>query len=147
MRKLVLILGLITFGVQAQEYSVSNSLMETLKEYIDELDYYGIEYSFGDSLKLELYDIGRTRRGGSIAGIAMGMYDDSRVEVYIDINHWKYSSPRQRKWTVYHELTHDIFNITHCEIKIMDTSVPEQISYSLMKDSIEELMIYLKENN
>tara|TARA_B110000285_G_scaffold207356_1_gene246665 strand:- start:335 stop:790 length:456 start_codon:yes stop_codon:yes gene_type:complete len=151
MKKIVLILGLITFGVQAQQkglrYSVSTSLMEHLKEYIDELDYYGIDYSLGNSLILKIYDIGRTKGGGSIAGIAIGMYDDSKVEVYIDVNHWKYSSPRQRKWTVYHELSHDIFNITHCEVTIMDTVVPDQISYSLMKNSIEELMTYLKENN
>ena len=152
MKKIVLILGLMTFGMQAQgvsvlKYSVSTSLMEYLKEYIDELDYYGIDYSFGDNLTLEIYDISRVRGEGSVAGIALGMYDNSRVEVYIDKEVWRVSNSRQKKWTVYHELSHDIFNVQHCAVRLMDTTVPDNISYSLMKNSIEELMIYLKENN
>ena len=152
MKKILLTLGLAALSMQAQQdkglqYSVSQPLVDILIEYVDELDCYGIEYHFGDSLRLELYDIGRVRGGGSIAGIAMGMFDDSRVEIYIDIDHWINSSQRRRRWTVYHELTHDIFNITHCEVTIMDTVVPDYISYGLMEDSIEELMNYLKKNN
>lgn len=48
-----------------------------------------------------------------VNGIAMGMNNDSEIEIYINENYWRSASDKEKKLLIYHELGHDILNLKH----------------------------------
>ena len=45
--------------------------------------------------------------------VALGMNDDSKVDIIVNPIKWKQYSPSKRFFIIYHELAHDIFNLKH----------------------------------
>lgn len=50
-----------------------------------------------------------------LVGISYGMYRDTVIDIYIDNSFWKTSKKSIRKRLIYHELGHDILNLSHSE--------------------------------
>ena len=129
------------------QYSINPKLMPILKEYVGDLISYGVQYGFGDSLTVEMAEIDLNFEGIVEMGIPVGMNDNSKVEVYIDIKSWNKIDYNHKKWVLYHELTHDIYNTGHNEVKLMSDSIPENISDEELESAVYELMVYLKKKN
>tara|TARA_B100001250_G_scaffold359256_1_gene336038 strand:- start:173 stop:736 length:564 start_codon:yes stop_codon:yes gene_type:complete len=49
----------------------------------------------------------------NLIGVAFGMYDDDRIEIYIDQAKWSRMNEVEKNATVFHELAHDMFNEEH----------------------------------
>ena len=67
----------------------------------------------------------------------------------IDINEtafW-YLTKNQRRFLVYHELSHDIFNLEHHSTPIMTTPMPGYIDQVMIEIMIDRLINHLKDEN
>ena len=77
-------------------------------------------------------------------GVALGMYVPNFVYIRVNPNFTELSE-NQRVWIMYHELTHDIFNIEHNEIELMARHVPMYVDAILLSRAKRGLVKYLKE--
>ena len=75
-------------------------------------------------IKEELEGVGD---GPTTAGLAWKM---NREGVFIEIreSHWEESTELSRKWMLYHELGHDLFNLRHRDTGIMRTHTSTRLS-------------------
>ena len=68
----------------------------------------------------------------NIVGMAMGMWDDERLMVLINSKQWRFLSLEQKQHVIWHELGHDLFNLTHEDdaehSKIMEPKLPAKMS-------------------
>lgn len=104
---------------------------ETVMVRHDELRKYTIEYL----TLLNEYDIDYDKRtmvivrmsnvmGMEIAGAAYGMMKDDEINVVINERTWKYLNDDQKRWLVYHELSHDMFDMRHFSTPVMHPRTP-----------------------
>lgn len=63
------------------------------------------------------------RLPNSVAGIAIGMFNPYAVNVILNIDIWKVLSRAEKKALVYHELSHDVFELHHNTCDIMTGSL------------------------
>jgi Zn-dependent peptidase ImmA (M78 family) len=88
-------------------------------------------------------DIMRTH----LLGTAKGMLHDDLVYVKINPREWGRLSHKQRRHTIFHELSHDLFNTEHTfEIELMKPAIPTDAESFAMdiEKAIDELMKYIK---
>ena len=50
-----------------------------------------------------------------LMGLAVGMWDDSKIEVYINHSDWTLLDQKSKRKLLYHELLHDCFNLEHVD--------------------------------
>jgi hypothetical protein len=48
-----------------------------------------------------------------LSGMAIGMDDDSKIEIYIDYDDWNDLTRYEKRKLLYHELLHDCYNLEH----------------------------------
>ena len=82
------------------------------------------------------------RLKGSLAGIAVGMFNPYAVNVVLNIDIWRVLSAAERKALVYHELAHDVFELHHNTCDIMSGGVRP-----ITEEMIKELLKTLKRHN
>tara|TARA_R110000796_G_scaffold68451_5_gene156826 strand:+ start:57 stop:524 length:468 start_codon:yes stop_codon:yes gene_type:complete len=154
MKLKLLIIGLLFINCanKAQEVEpiytieVSVALQPYVFEYMATLDKYEIEYKKQSFIVVFDSDIMRT----PLVGRAQGMFNDELVYVRIDPREWGYLTPKQRKHLIFHELSHDIFNVLHTEdIELMKPSLPSDVKAFAMDidKEIAQLMKYIKNGN
>ena len=154
MKLKLLIIGLLFINCtnKAQEVEpiytieVSVALQPYVFEYMAMLDKYEIEYKKQSFIVVFDSDIMRT----PLVGQAKGMFNDDLVYVKIDPREWGYLTPKQRKHLIFHELSHDIFNVLHTEdIELMKPSLPSDVKAFAMDidKEITQLMKYIKNGN
>ena len=76
-------------------------------------------------------------------GVARGMWMPTVVNVIIS-QRWDRYPMAARKWVIFHELTHDIFNIEHGEIDLMEAGLPEWLDSWEVEEAMDELVRFLK---
>ena len=154
MKLKLLIIGLLFINCtnKAQEVEpiytieVSVALQPYVFKYMATLDKYEIEYKKQSFIVVFDSDIMRT----PLVGQAKGMFNDDLVYVKIDPREWGYLTPKQRKHLIFHELSHDIFNVLHTEdIELMKPSLPSDVKAFAMDidKEITQLMKYIKNGN
>lgn len=79
-----------------------------------------------------------------LLGVAFGMFIDEATFIHINGNAWRNLTEQDRRMTIFHELCHDVYNIEHGEITIMNTPKPFYISKKMVDDGMKELVEYLK---
>lgn len=52
---------------------------------------------------------------GDTYGIAIGMNDDSKIEIYLNHKDWNKLTSSEKRKLLYHELIHDCYNLDHVE--------------------------------
>lgn len=86
----------------------------------------------------------------SMAGFAAGMYDDSRVSIYLDADRWYNYDEKTKELVIYHELAHDYFNAEHSNKRcdIMNSSLNDGCYQDKLKNMDLHLLVlgkkYLK---
>jgi len=152
LKLLIIVLLFINFAKTVQQvepvytYEVSRALQPYVFEYLATLDKYEIEYKKQSFIVVFDSDIMRT----PLVGQAQGMFNDNLVYVKINPRDWGYLTPKQRKHLIFHELSHDIFNVLHTEeIELMKPSLPSDVKAFAMDidKEIDELMKYIKNGN
>lgn len=120
---------------------VDKRLAPYVKEYVHILKSNDIDIPWGKDLVL--IDFSMTLPP-FVLGIAWGMNIDNVTLVDINYVRWYAMDNQKRRLLVFHELTHDVFNLEHFEISLMDTPMPQYVTKARVDQGIEELVKYLK---
>lgn len=99
-------------------YFIDPLLLPYVLDYEKELKDRGVSVPNNQSFSVLL-----SRMPVRIAGIAIGMRNDYAVNVAINIALWKSYTETEKRFLIYHELSHDIFNVEHNSCRLMVTSM------------------------
>ena len=144
---LMLIFGLLATLVVEGQSLVDNNPQVRIDEpfkgyyklYTERLEAAGIEVPKGHIL----IQYSKPLRKTKYLGVARGMWNPSIVNIKVNPN-WKNRDMATRKWVMFHELTHDMFNIEHNEISLMANKCPDYLSRYDVEDAMDELVEFLK---
>lgn len=126
--------------VRVLTYECSRALQPYVFQYLATLEKYDIKFKKQSFIVVFDGDIMRS----NIVGQAKGMFNDDLVYVKVDPRAWGKLTPKQRKHLIFHELSHDIFNVEHTmKIELMRPSMPSP-SESFVMDIDKEIDILMK---
>jgi len=111
--------------------------------YLEALEKHGIKFNDQNFIVVFDADIMRTK----LVGQARGMHNDKLVYVQINPKLWGVLTHKQKTHLIFHELSHDIFNIEHTELIVLMKPSMSSPSVSLAMDIDREiitLMSYIK---
>ena len=71
---------------------------------------------------------------------------DNITFIQINKNYWNHLNKQQRRLLMFHELSHDIFNLEHFDIELMNTPIPDEylITDAYVNKVMKELVKTLK---
>ena len=85
--------------------------------------FFSIYMNFFDLQTNPLADVTFTSLDGATIAIALGMNDDCVGNIAIDIDKWNKATNLEKYFIMFHELGHDIFNLSHSDgIRLMATN-------------------------
>lgn len=138
--KCIAVITLLTTSLSSAQHRIDNRLKPYVQEYFDLLDANDIKY---DTPTI-LIRVAQPFKGIDYLGIALGMNDDTLV--YIKISPRFFDLDRNtRRWVMFHELSHDIFNLKHGSIELMNKKVYDYTDFKTLERSKKELIKYLKQ--
>tara|TARA_R110000782_G_scaffold34806_1_gene83123 strand:- start:333 stop:788 length:456 start_codon:yes stop_codon:yes gene_type:complete len=141
-----LLIGLLFISCTGQDkfvYECSQDLRPYLYEYLATLEKHDIKFKKQNFILVFDSDIMKT----NMLGLARGMNNDNLVYVKINPKGWFELTEKQKRHLVFHELSHDIFNIKHTQdIELMRPSMATvKASMNMNIDNeIITLMSYIK---
>ncbi len=145
----ILLIGLLFVNCTSQieepvyTYELSKELQPYVFEYLNTLEKYDIKFKKQSFIVVFDADIMRT----PLVGQAKGMFNDDLVYVKINPKLWSYLTIKQKRHLIFHELSHDIFNIEHTEkVELMKPSMTtpyESLQMDIEKE-ITNLMNHIK---
>ena len=141
-----LLIGLLFINCTAQDkftYECSEALRPYLFMYLETLEKHNIKLKKQNFILVFDADIMRT----PLLGQARGMFNDDLVYVKINPRVWSDLTNKQKIHLIFHELSHDIFNIEHTEdIRLMKPVMASPTESSAMNIDMEiiTLMSYIK---
>jgi len=145
----ILLIGLLFINCTSQvkepvyTYELSKELQPYVFEYLSTLEKYDIKFKKQSFIVVFDADIMRT----PLVGQAKGMFNDSLVYVKINPSLWQELTTKQKRHLIFHELSHDIFNILHTEdIELMRPSMasPAHSFKMNIEQEIINLMMYIR---
>lgn len=89
-------------------------------EFLTALNEYDVDYDKSIPVAVRFSKV----MNMGVAGAAMGMMKDNETNVIVNEKTWKYLNEDQRRWLVYHELAHDMFDLRHWSTPIMHPQTP-----------------------
>ena len=145
----ILLIGLLFLNCSGQDdkpvyaYEVSKALQPYVFDYMAHLEKHDIQIKSQTFIVVFDADIMKT----NLLGTAKGMLHDDLVYVKINPRDWGKLSHKQRRHTIFHELSHDLFNTEHTfEIELMKPVIPTDAESFVMdiEKAIDELMKHIK---
>ena len=145
----ILLIGLLFVNCTSQieepvyTYELSKELQPYVFEYLNTLEKYDIKFKKQSFIVVFDSDIMRT----PLVGQAKGMFNDDLVYVKINPKLWSYLTIKQKRHLIFHELSHDIFNIEHTEkVELMKPSMasPSQSFQMDIEKEITNLMMHIR---
>lgn len=121
-------------------------------EHFNDKDFIKLTFELFNSFNTKIYfknitSLDSTEKSKTIA-IAKGMYDNCNVQIQIDYNKWMELDNVKRLWIIYHELAHDVFNLTHGKGgPLMNPTLPSYIDQFGFIDAKNDLIKYISNNN
>lgn len=124
-----------------QTVAIERGLQKYVAEYERRLTSAGIDLPWGDLVHITFTDA----LPMYTLGIAWGM--DINDATVIDINRyaWKELTEAQRRLVMFHELSHDLFNLRHFDTEIMNTPMPQYVVDEYVTWSLNLLIDKLKD--
>jgi len=89
-------------------------------EFLEALNEYDIDYDKEIPVAVRFSKV----MAMTTAGAAYGMMKAEETNVIINERIWKYLDVNQKRWLVYHELAHDMFDMRHFSSPIMHPQTP-----------------------
>ena len=83
-------------------------------------------------------------------GIATGMFDEGRIEIQIDVDYWKKLNKMERLFLIYHEVSHDYWEVWHNEVTMLSPAlsiIKNDISRRKFLEWRNELFKYVADKN
>ena len=145
----ILLIGLLFVNCTSQieepvyTYELSKELQPYVFEYLNTLEKYDIKFKKQSFIVVFDSDIMRT----PLVGQAKGMFNDDLVYVKINPKLWSYLTIKQKRHLIFHELSHDIFNIEHTEkVELMKPSMasPSKSFQMDIEKEITNLMMHIR---
>ena len=136
--RLVIYVTLFAFALQgcrSQNFVADKELMPYVHEYMDFLKKNKIGIEFQTKFVVAFNPFLDSFR---FAGYAEGMNKNKEVNVYVSESVWKRLNEGQKRWLIFHELSHDIFNLHHGTCELMKPQMD-------IKDNMETFEIAKKE--
>jgi hypothetical protein len=136
--RLVIVVTIFAFALQGckgQNFVADKELMPYVHEYMQFLKQERIGAQFQTKFVVAFNPFLDSFR---FAGYAEGMNKDKEVNVYVSRMVWNRSNEGQKRWLIFHELSHDLFNLKHGTCELMKP----QLS---LKDNMETFNIAKKE--
>jgi hypothetical protein len=130
-----LLVCLTLWGCKGQNFVADKELMPYVHEYMDFLKDNRIGMEFQTKFVVAFNPFLDTFR---FAGYAEGMNKNKEVNVYVSESVWKRLNEGQKRWLIFHELSHDIFNLHHGTCELMKPQMD-------IKDNMETFEIAKKE--
>lgn len=120
-------------------------VQDNVKPYVENfftfLDDNGIEYNQSQRIVI----IMRKSTSTGAAGIAYQKDDDSGVLIMIHDAQWEVMNETSKMWLVYHELGHDLLNLSHSrDLKIMNEQMKPDFSSRFFNKAKEQLIKNIK---
>jgi len=145
----ILLIGLLFINCTSQSkepvytYELSKELQPYVFEYLSTLEKYDIKFKKQSFIVVFSPDLVRT----NLLGVAKGMFNNELVYVKINPRLWNWLTPKQKKHLIFHELSHDIFNVVHTEdVELMKPSMANPFKSFIMNidEEIKLLMKHIK---
>ena len=147
----ILLIGLLFVGCEkptpqpepVYTYELSKELEPYVFEYLSTLDKFGIEIKRQSFIVVFDADIMST----PLVGQAKGMFNNDLVYVKINPRLWNQLTRKQKRHLIFHELSHDMFNILHTEdMELMKPSMasPAHSFKMNIEQEIINLMMYIR---
>jgi len=145
----ILLIGLLFINCTSQSkepvytYELSKELQPYVFEYLSTLEKYDIKFKKQSFIVVFSPDLVRT----NLLGVAKGMFNNELVYVKINPRLWNWLTPKQKKHLIFHELSHDIFNVAHTEdVELMKPSMANPFKSFIMNidEEIKLLMKHIK---
>jgi len=138
-----------------------NNLNYYLYTYIDDLNSFGvfdhlninnenfekILMTFTNNFNIYFQDITKpnNKPDYNTIAIAHSMFDNCKLDIQVDPSKWNESTNVKRLWILYHELSHDLFNVEHGQGgPLMDPTLPPNLTEEYFSTSRITLINYLK---
>ena len=131
-------------GYKPRIAGVHKQLEPFVVEYIKLLEDAGIKLPFGKDLLIIDFTSSLPFR---VLGVAWGMNIDNITFIQINRNYWNHLNKQQRRLLMFHELSHDVFNLEHFDVELMNTPIPDEylITDAYVNKVMKELIKHLKE--
>ena len=123
-----------------EKFAVNSMIRPYVAEYQMILQSHGIELPWG---KVVVIDFTPTLPSGTL-GVAWGMDVDEVTVISINMSDWRHLTNQERRIVVFHELTHDLFNLQHFSTPLMDTPMPMTVTKQLVDSAMAQLIEILK---
>lgn len=121
---------------------VINSLLEPyVKEYKALLEEDNVDVPWGKDMVRVMFGVALPQH---ILGAAWGMNIDNITFVEINYYNWLQLNHEQKRLVMFHELTHDVFNLEHFDIVLMNTPMPKDVTKLKVDTWMKELIQYVK---
>ena len=155
MRKFILTVLILAVTCLTVDLSVANRKIDnsnkTREVIIDKLlqpyvfEFHGLLYDAGIELNygsLVMIRFSSDMRP-NILGIAWGMGHDTTI-ININVKQFFNLTHQQRRLLIFHEMAHDVFNLHHGSIGLMDTPMPMFVTKGMVDDYMIELINHVK---
>ena len=131
-------------GYKPRIAGVNKQLEPFVVEYIKLLEDAGIKLPFGKDLLIIDFTSSLPFR---VLGVAWGMNIDNITFIQINRNYWNHLNKQQKRFLMFHELSHDVFNLEHFDVKLMNTPIPSEdvLTKEYVDSLMNELIKHLKE--
>ncbi len=129
---------------KSYKYEVSDRLQPYVDEYFEILAENNIKVKKRDFKVVFDTNLVKT----PYAGFSHGMFDSNRVEVSIHPYYWNMLNERQKKILIFHELSHDLFDLLHTnDVFLMQPRMHTRFESNMVNwdKAIKELIKYIED--
>ena len=136
--KYTTIIALLITALSNAQYRVDKRLQPYVNEYFKLLDDNNIAYN----TPTVLITVSQPLKGTDYLGVALGMNNDNLVYVRISPRFFELDR-NSRLWVMFHELSHDIFNLRHGSIRLMHKKAYDEVTFIQLNRAKAELVKHL----
>ncbi len=137
--KYTIIIALLITALSNAQHRVDKRLKPYVDEYFKILDDNNIDYN----TPIILVTVSHPLKGTDYLGVALGMHNDNLVNVRISPRFFELDR-NSRLWVMFHELSHDMFNLRHGSIKLMHKKAYDEVTSFQLSRAKSELIKHLK---
>lgn len=103
--------------IVANSYSADEDFDIYVEKYYRDVEYFGLFPKRPKTTIIKLSRLDQLDNTTHLHGISFGINNDEKIEIYINFSSWKDLSKARKYYLMYHELSHDVLNLTDLEKK------------------------------
>ena len=125
---------------KTREVMVDPLLQSYVLEFHDAMSNAGIEINYGSIVVIKF----SSHMNPKVLGMAIGMTHDTSTIININSRLFFSLTHQQRRLLIFHEMAHDVFNLYHGSIGLMDTPMPKYVTKDMVDGHLLELIKHIK---